>query len=695
MITDGTGSYSFKTEVAAGDAVAVFIDDDPTYQGITVTVSDGSDLGGIQVFSNHIVVRNDNGGAISIADMDNALGAYADLDIHYAVIGGNLVANAVGSELFVPAGHTFTPGGDVNATSIKILGTVNGGTNTFNIVENWNSTLGDWNADTSSVNLLGTGVLLQNTSATPWVHGFNNLSVAAAGQTTTMSSVIWTNQLTTGSGVLTDAASSHALYLQGTGNVFVDGGGTLDFDALHFRANNATQNIVGRDYSGINNLYFDAVGGLSGSGIYDMQGNLIANDVHIIVNNDGNPGHDRNSILNTNNYDFTAANLYLGVNGETYEYAVFNAGSSIVNINGDVTVYATDANGTSAINAGSSSWTVSGNWTNNDTFTAGTSTVVLDGVNQSIAGSTTFNNLTKIEGSNDGTDSTLTFDNTATQTITGTLTLNGLDADDRINLVSDSPGSQWGIILTATATQVIDYVDVTDSDASGSDISQKYFNPVDSVDGGNNIDWFGNFAPVVNATASDTGTEDTDVVYTHAQLLTLIGATDVDDADAALSIAITNVVNGSVVLSGGTGGAGTTFTFTPTTNFVGNLTFDYQVSDDASPTPAISAIGTASVALAAVNDAPTDASLSNSSVNENTDTTGGHSLGTLSASDPDAGETFTYTIVGGADAALFTIGGAGSDELILDRRRARLRDQEQLPGHGAGDRQRYPGADLR
>ena len=41
-------------------------------------------------------------------------------------------------------------------------------------------------------------------------------------------------------------------------------------------------------------------------------------------------------------------------------------------------------------------------------------------------------------------------------------------------------------------------------------------------------------------------------------------------------------------------------------------------------------------------------------------------MGTLTATDEDAGETFSYTIVGGADAALFSIGGAGSDELILD-----------------------------
>ena len=74
--------------------------------------------------------------------------------------------------------------------------------------------------------------------------------------------------------------------------------------------------------------------------------------------------------------------------------------------------------------------------------------------------------------------------------------------------------------------------------------------------------------------------------------------------NANLSIAISNVNNGTLVMSGGTGGAGTTFTFTPTANFNGNLTFDYQVSDDESPTPASSTVGTATVALAPVNDAP-------------------------------------------------------------------------------------------
>ena len=65
-----------------------------------------------------------------------------------------------------------------------------------------------------------------------------------------------------------------------------------------------------------------------------------------------------------------------------------------------------------------------------------------------------------------------------------------------------------------------------------------------------------------------------------------------------------------------------------------------------------------------VNEAPTDISPDSASVNEHINSSGGYSVATLSTTDPDVGDTFTYSIVGG-DVANFSIGGAGSDELIL------------------------------
>ena len=64
------------------------------------------------------------------------------------------------------------------------------------------------------------------------------------------------------------------------------------------------------------------------------------------------------------------------------------------------------------------------------------------------------------------------------------------------------------------------------------------------------------------------------------------------------------------------------------------------------------------------NTPPTDISPNSVNVDEHVDTSSGYSVATLSTTDPDVGDTFTYSIVGG-DVANFSIGGAGSDELIL------------------------------
>ncbi len=52
------------------------------------------------------------------------------------------------------------------------------------------------------------------------------------------------------------------------------------------------------------------------------------------------------------------------------------------------------------------------------------------------------------------------------------------------------------------------------------------------------------------------------------------------------------------------------------------------------------------------NAAPTDITPNSASVNEHVNTTGGYSVATLSTTDPDVGDTFTYSIIGG-DVAKF------------------------------------------
>ncbi|WP_417736139.1 DUF4347 domain-containing protein [Rosistilla oblonga] len=69
------------------------------------------------------------------------------------------------------------------------------------------------------------------------------------------------------------------------------------------------------------------------------------------------------------------------------------------------------------------------------------------------------------------------------------------------------------------------------------------------------------------------------------------------------------------------------------------------------------------IALFNSSSAPTDIAPNSVAVDENIDTSSGYTVATLTSTDPDVGDTATYSIVGGADQAKFTIGG--SDQLIL------------------------------
>ena len=128
-----------------------------------------------------------------------------------------------------------------------------------------------------------------------------------------------------------------------------------------------------------------------------------------------------------------------------------------------------------------------------------------------------------------------------------------------------------------------------------------------------------------------------------------------DDVDDALVITqLSGTSNGTLTLN-----PDGTFEYVPDANFFGTDSFTYQLED---PGGATSAVATVTITVNPVNDSPTDTSPDSVVVPENTDTTSGLVVATLVTSDVDAGETFTYSIVGGPDAAIFSING---DELIL------------------------------
>ncbi|HEX5526571.1 MAG TPA: Ig-like domain-containing protein [Solirubrobacterales bacterium] len=130
-------------------------------------------------------------------------------------------------------------------------------------------------------------------------------------------------------------------------------------------------------------------------------------------------------------------------------------------------------------------------------------------------------------------------------------------------------------------------------------------------------------------------------------------ANDTDPDGGTKSIeSVTQPANGAVVITGG----GTGLTYKPGANYCNEPpgttpdTFTYEITGGSK--------ATVSVKVECVNDPPTDLALSSSKVKENEPA--GTTVGTFSTTDPDVGDTFTYSLVSGegsTDNGSFEISG--------------------------------------
>ena len=111
-----------------------------------------------------------------------------------------------------------------------------------------------------------------------------------------------------------------------------------------------------------------------------------------------------------------------------------------------------------------------------------------------------------------------------------------------------------------------------------------------------------------------------------------------------------------VVLSypahGGLSGVAPSITYTPTPGYNGSDSFTFRANDGLLNSTA----ATISITVSPLNNPPTNIALSNASINENRPA--GTAIGNLTTTDPDTGDTFTYSFCGGANDASFQIVGA-------------------------------------
>lgn len=144
-----------------------------------------------------------------------------------------------------------------------------------------------------------------------------------------------------------------------------------------------------------------------------------------------------------------------------------------------------------------------------------------------------------------------------------------------------------------------------------------------------------NRAPIVSGTTSlPNGAEDNPVVITKAQLL---GNASDPDGDLLWIVDLSVTDGGGSLEDNGDG----TWTYSPSANQHGVVSFSYGVTDGALTTAT-----TATLSMAARNDAPSDIGLVGGSVDENSKA--GMKVGVLSGFDVD-GDTLTFSLVSGGD----------------------------------------------
>ncbi len=500
-------SFSFNTQHADVTAVQSLDNIDQSDIQIRFTVNDGSvdsvnpaTSASVSVDnldpSNTIVssIYNDATDTLVITGTNFTSIAPATTDIKSYVDWTKLVWD-INSDDVVSADITFAAG-DVasltvtNDTSLTLVFTAAkgtaietnadfgaaGGADSFDITAGFSV---DAVGNASSSDGANNGLLIANTSVSGTVYSDDNEVTPLIGETVRL----LINGVDSGLTDTTDASGSYRIETTPSPGdlllVYLDSGGgnqgtvvTIS-NGLSFSGANTYQNhlVVRHDNAGImsNTILNSATNGDADIQYAVVLDNLTVTGAHELFIPSGHsfiPGGDV-------------------ITPSMESWGSFEGGANALDINGDLSVAAGNFTSTSAM------MTIQGNYAlSGGAFNHNSGTVVFDGGNQTLTGSTTFNNLTKTDSVDDGSDVILTFDSNATQTILGALTLDGFDDDDRINLVSNNPANQWRINLASTATKAIDFVDVVDSDASGSDAAQIPINPADSVNSGNNVQWF-------------------------------------------------------------------------------------------------------------------------------------------------------------------------------------------------------------
>jgi len=134
-VSDGTWSAT-GLNISSGDIINVYIDNDTTYKGNTVFVSDGTNKTDINIYSGDLILRHDTGSNITNANLSTGRVSGDAGDMMYSISGSDLTATT-SAEVHIWTGDTFVPGGKV---------VTDGNSGNFHLDDNANATLATTNS---------------------------------------------------------------------------------------------------------------------------------------------------------------------------------------------------------------------------------------------------------------------------------------------------------------------------------------------------------------------------------------------------------------------------------------------------------------------------------------------------------------------------------------------------------------------
>lgn len=168
----------------------------------------------------------------------------------------------------------------------------------------------------------------------------------------------------------------------------------------------------------------------------------------------------------------------------------------------------------------------------------------------------------------------------------------------------------------------------------------------------------------VNLSALSFADADNDALTVTLSLSAGTFSAPADGAGVGSGVTETQVNGQTITLAGSAADINTyldtlsNIKYTGTANASGNNIATLTISAQDSQGNNLTSNPVVNIDITNVNDTPTNISLSNTSISENSSTASALTIGSLSSTDPDSGDTFTYSIAGGADQANFQVTGS-------------------------------------